>query len=288
MLGKRAYLLITVLVILTSSASFAQQYAVDLFAGLSNYQGDMMEKRYSMRNAKMVLGVGGSYIFNGHFRVRGLISLAKLGANDQYASDPTLVARNLNFSTSLTEVSLTAHYDLLDLDYFKFTPYLFGGIAVFRFNPYTNDSVYGKVFLKPLSTEGQGLALYPDRKPYSLTQISFPVGAGIRFRVNDNIAIAWEVGLRKTNTDYLDDLSTTYVDQAYLLSQKGQVAVDLAYRGDEVKDNPGVYPADGQIRGGALYKDWYYFSGVTATFKVNAGKAARDAMRGSTGCPKGF
>ena len=287
MLGKRAYLLITVGV-LTSATALAQQYSVDLFAGTSNYQGDMMEKRYSMRNAKMVLGVGGSYIFNGHFRVRGLISLAKLGANDQYASDPALIARNLNFSTSLTELSLTAHYDLLDLDYFKFTPYLFGGIAVFHFNPYTNDSTYGKVFLKPLSTEGQGLALYPDRKPYALTQISFPVGAGIRFRVNDNIAIAWEVGLRKTNTDYLDDLSTTYVDQAYLLSQKGQVAVDLAYRGDEVKNNPGVYPADGAVRGGATYKDWYYFSGVTATFKVNAGKAARDAMRGSTGCPKGF
>lgn len=287
MLGNRLYLLITVFV-LTSSVSVGQQYAVDLFAGTSNYQGDMMEKRYSMRNSKMVLGVGGSYIINGHFRVRGLISLAKLGANDQYASDPALIARNLNFSTSLTELSLTVHYDLLDLDYFKFTPYLFGGIAAFHFNPYTNDSAYGKVFLKPLSTEGQGLALYPDRKPYSLTQISFPIGAGIRFRVNDNIAIAWEIGLRKTNTDYLDDLSSTYVDQAYLLSQKGQVAVDLAYRGDEVKNNPGVYPADGTVRGGATYKDWYYFSGVTATFKVNAGKAARDAMRGSTGCPKGF
>lgn len=287
MLGNRLYLLITVFV-LTSGVSVGQQYAVDLFAGTSNYQGDMMEKRYSMRNSKMVLGIGGSYILNGHFRVRGLISLAKLGANDQYATDPSLIARNLNFSTSLTELSLTVHYDLLDLDYFKFTPYLFGGVAVFHFNPYTNDSVYGKVFLKPLSTEGQGLALYPDRKPYSLTQISFPIGAGIRFRVNDNIAIAWEVGLRKTNTDYLDDLSTTYVDQAYLLSQKGQVAVDLAYRGDEVKNNPGVYPADGTVRGGASYKDWYYFSGVTATFKVNAGKAARDAMRGSTGCPKGF
>lgn len=287
MSGYRAALLITVLS-LSCTCLNAQQWAVDVFAGTSNYQGDMMEKRYSMRNAKMVLGLGGSYVFNGHFRARALISLAKLGANDKYSVEPTLVARNLNFSTSLSELSLTVHYDLLDLDYFKFTPYLFGGIALFHFNPYTYDSVYGKVFLKPLSTEGQGLSAYPERKPYALTQISFPVGAGIRFRVNDDIAIAWEIGLRKTNTDYLDDLSTTYVDQAYLLSQKGQQAVDLAYRGDELKNNPGVYPQDGTVRGGAVYKDWYYFSGVTATFKVNAGKAARDAQRGSTGCPKGF
>lgn len=287
MLRNRVPLMITV-VLLWSLAARSQQYAVDAFLGASNYQGDMMEKRYSMQNAKMVVGFGGSYILNGHFRIRALFSLAKLGANDKYATDPALISRNLNFSTNLTEFSLTAHYDLLDLDYFKFTPYLFGGIAVFHFNPYTYDSAYGKVFLKPLSTEGQGLALYPDRKPYALTQVSFPVGAGIRFRVNDNIAIAWEVGLRKTNTDYLDDLSTTYVDEAYLLSQKGQVAVDLAYRGDELKDNPGTYPPDGTVRGGALYKDWYYFSGVTATFKVNAGKAARDAKRGSTLCPRKF
>lgn len=287
MSGYRAALLITVLS-LSCTCLNAQQWAVDVFAGTSNYQGDMMEKRYSMRNAKMVLGLGGRYVFNGHFRARALISLAKLGANDKYSVEHTLVARNLNFSTSLSELSLTVHYDLLDLDYFKFTPYLFGGIALFHFNPYTYDSVYGKVFLKPLSTEGQGLSAYPERKPYALTQISFPVGAGIRFRVNDDIAIAWEIGLRKTNTDYLDDLSTTYVDQAYLLSQKGQQAVDLAYRGDELKNNPGVYPQDGTVRGGAVYKDWYYFSGVTATFKVNAGKAARDAQRGSTGCPKGF
>lgn len=287
MIRIRVPLMITI-VLLCGLTARSQQYAVDAFLGTSNYQGDMMEKRYSMKNAKMVVGIGGSYILNGHFRVRALISLAKLGANDKYATDPALIGRNLNFSTSLTELSLTAHYDLLDLDYFKFTPYLFGGIAVFHFNPYTYDSAYGKVFLKPLSTEGQGLALYPDRKPYSLTQISFPLGAGIRFRVNDNIAIAWEIGLRKTNTDYLDDLSTAYVDEAYLLSQKGQVAADLAYRGDELKDNPGTYPPDGTVRGGALYKDWYYFSGVTATFKVNAGRAARDAQRGSTVCPRKF
>ncbi len=56
--------------------------------------------------------------------------------------------------------------------------YVFGGVALFHFDPYVMDSGE-KVFLKPLSTEGQGLAEYPDRKAYSLTQFTLPFGAGV-------------------------------------------------------------------------------------------------------------
>src|SRR5690606_13448162 len=81
-----------------------------------------------------------------------------------------------------------------------------------------------KVFLKPLSTEGQGLPQYPDRKPYKLTQFAIPFGAGVKFRVSRNTVLAYEVGLRKIFTDYLDDVSTTYVDQATLLQERGRNA----------------------------------------------------------------
>jgi hypothetical protein len=215
-----------------------------------------------------------------------MFNFAKIGANDKYASDPFLRARNLNFTSNINEFSVTLHYDLLDLKYYKFTPFVFVGGGVFSFNPYTYDSVAGKVFLKPLSTEGQGLAAYPDRKPYSLTQFNIPFGAGIRFRVNDDIAIAWEVGLRKTFTDYLDDLSTTYVDELILTTERGALASGLAFRGDELKDNPGVYPLDGTVRGGPDFQDWYYFSGITATFRINAGPGFKESRKGSTNCPK--
>jgi hypothetical protein len=128
---------------------------------------------------------------------------------------------------------------------------------------------------------------YPDRKPYSLTQFNFPFGGGIRFRVTDGVVLAWEIGLRKTTTDYLDDLSTTYVDQFALLSERGQTAVDLAWRGDETKNNPQLYPPDGTVRGGPKFKDWYYFSGITATFNLDI-SAASPNKKGSTACPKKF
>lgn len=52
--------------------------------------------------------------------------------------------------------------------------------------------------------------------------------------LNDNLRIGVEAGLRKLFTDHLDDVSGNYVDEADLLAAKGQLAVDLSYRGDEV------------------------------------------------------
>jgi hypothetical protein len=158
----------------------------------------------------------------------------------------------------------TRHYHILNTEYSRINPYLMAGISLFRFNPYTTDTLGSKYFLKPLSTEGQGLSMYPERKNYSLLQFAIPFGAGVKFTVTESISIAWEIGLRKTFTDHLDDVSTTYVDAAALLAERGPKAVELAYRGGEVKTGNPVYPVDGTVRGGQDFKDWYYFSGITA------------------------
>jgi Domain of unknown function (DUF6089) len=265
--------------------SSSQGWTADFFAGTANYQGDLLENRYTMQNSKFAAGFGAGYKFNGHFRIRGMMSFGKVTADDKDNTDKFLVARNLNFFSNISEFSVTAHYDILDLRYHRITPYIFAGLGVFRFNPYTYDTLGNMAMLKPLSTEGQGLSAYPDRKPYSLTQFNIPFGAGIKFAINENVSLAWEVGLRKTFTDYLDDLSTTYVDQATLLAERGPRAVELAYRGGELKNSPGVYPAGGTVRGGPNYKDWYYFSGITASYNLPVGEARKNNKLGRTSCP---
>ena len=264
----------------------SQGWTADFFVGTANYQGDLLEQRYTMQNSKFAIGIGAAYQLNGHFRIRSMLSFGKLTADDKDNSDQFLRARNLNFFTNISELSITAHYDILDLAYHRLTPYFFAGLSLFRFNPYTYDSLGNKVMLKPLSTEGQGLSAYPDRKPYALTQFNIPFGAGIKFAINKNISLAWEIGLRKTFTDYLDDLSTTYVDQSILLAERGPKAVELAYRGDELKNSPGVYPADGTVRGGPNFKDWYYFSGITASYNLPVGSSYNIGKRGNTSCPR--
>ena len=125
-----------------------------------------------------------------------------------------------------------------------------------------------KYYLKPLSTEGQGLPGYPDKKTYSLTQLAIPFGGGVKFAVTDNLHLGLEVGFRKLFTDYLDDVSTTYADPADLLVARGQLAVDMSYRGDDV-GNP-IYPAKGAGRGGPNYNDTYYFTGLHLTYRLAA------------------
>jgi hypothetical protein len=202
-----------------------------------------------------------------------------------------LQARNLSFTTKILEGNLLLEYTLLDLERNKFSPYVFGGLAVYHFNPYAFDSLGNKIYLKPLSTEGQGLSQYPDRKPYNLTQLAIPFGGGIKFRISQNTVLSYEIGFRKLSNDHLDDVSTRYVDQFILAQERGPKAVEMAYRGGELKGGDPNYPADGTVRGGSKYKDWYYFTGFTLYIGINTRSSKNFDERSNKGggrldCPK--
>ncbi|MBC7903149.1 MAG: outer membrane beta-barrel protein, partial [Gemmatimonadaceae bacterium] len=208
------------LVIVIPSILNAQKLNLELFGGFANYQGDLQEQRFTTNQSRGAFGIGARYNVTDHWAIRSHFSYAKLAASDKFNSDVLLRDRNLNFETKITELNLLVDYSLFSLNDKKLTPYVFAGVAAFHYNPYTFDSAGSKHFLKPLSTEGQGLSQYPDRKEYKLTQISIPFGLGVRWRVADNIVLGYEIGLRKTFTDYLDDVSSTYVDAAILAAER--------------------------------------------------------------------
>ena len=222
--------------------------------------------------------------------VRSGLTLAKVEGGDRFGTrESNKQVRNLHFQSKITEFSVMGELTAFNLYNIRWSPYFFGGLTVFRFNPYSYDDT-SKIFLRPLSTEGQGLPEYPDRKPYSLTEISLPVGGGIKYVINDNIRIGFEVGVRKLFTDYLDDVSTTYADPAVLDARKGTKAVELSYRGDEYPGGAPNYPAKGDIRGNPETKDWYYFTGIHLTFRLNNGlvKTFSSGSKRGYGCPKTF
>jgi hypothetical protein len=102
------------------------------------------------------------------------------------------------------------------------------------------------------------------------------------------VQIALESGIRKTFTDYLDDVSTNYADPAELASGPGgQRAVDLSYRGDELANGDPDYPVKGFTRGGSKFKDYYYFTGIHINFLLGNGESRRD-RKGGFGCPTVF
>ena len=144
----------------------------------------------------------------------------KVGASDQY-NKPDLVFRNLSFQNNITEWNLLAEYTFLGYHTKEIFSVSVCGIAVFHNNPYAYDTLGQKTYLRPLSTEGEGLPQYPGQKPYSQTQFSIPFGGGIKFRMSESVVLGWELGFRKTFTDYIDDVSTFYVDKTVLSKCEG-------------------------------------------------------------------
>jgi hypothetical protein len=144
----------------------------------------------------------------------------------------------------------------------KVTPYVFGGIGIFYYNPYTKGLDGDRTYLRPLSTEGQGMSQYPDRKQYSLVNVSFPIGGGLKFFVGKTLMITTELGFRYCATDYLDDVSRSYVNLDTLKAYRGQEAVDLTYRGDQLETWDGNYPNFKHQRGDSKANDWYWYGGI--------------------------
>ena len=274
---------------LISPAVFSQVH-IGLFGGFSAYNGDLAEKIFPKKVTNGAVGMTGSVELSEQFMIRAGITYSVVGGADRYSSKPELVSRNLSFETSLFEFSLVGEYYLFNLDERRYSPYVFAGLAVFHYNPYALYGTNQKAYLKPLSTEGQGISGYADRKSYSLTQPAIPFGGGVSFAITTNLRIGIEMGMRKLFTDYLDDISKNYIDPNDLLAAKGQLAVDLSYRGDELTGGNPSYPAKGAQRGSPTNKDWYYFTGLHLSYRLGEGNGGGLFGKGGgrksrTGCP---
>jgi len=263
------------------------QWNLNLFGGFSNYIGDMQHRPYTTKEANGSFGLGLQYDLSAHFSLLTNFTYGKVSASDAQDNKTNNRARNLSFESKITEWNVLAEYNLFDLSEHRLTPYVFAGVALFHFDPYAFDSLGHKVYLHILSTEGEGLPQYPNRKPYSLTQFAIPFGGGIKFRISQGVTLAYEIGLRKTFTDYLDDLSTNYVDRTILLQDRGPKAVEMAYRGGELKGGA-PYPNSGAYRGSPNHKDFYYMSGIRVTIALPENTFAFHGghRRGVIDCPK--
>lgn len=182
--------------------------------------------------------------------------------------------RNLNFRSKITDFMLGIEIHPLyiigrnneDKEPPLISPYLLAGVGFFSFKPQTQLGSKW-VDLQPLSTEGQGFAEYPDRKRYSLNQLNIPLGMGAKYDIGSSLSLRAEIVYRMLNTDYLDDVSTEYIDPTlyanYFTGAKLTNALLLNDRQYEL--NPGHTTVVGGERGHSKNKDSYF------TFNVKIG-----------------
>lgn len=245
-----------------SNACKAQEWQAEIMAGISAYNGDLTQQRISLKQIKPSLNLSLKYNSGDYVNFRIGIAYAKIGADDKNNRSIALQNRNLSFKSDVFELNVITEINLFDPITYTSYPYLLGGVGVFYFNPYTFDNNNKKTYLHPLSTEGEGLKEFPERKKYSLIQACIPLGIGWKMPLNEKWDISYEFGYRLTFTDYLDDVSKNYVDLNVLSDEKGPKSAELSYR----QKTP-LTTAD--IRGNPAIKDIYYFVGVKLSTSLN-------------------
>ena len=235
-----------------------QSPEIEIFGGMSNYQGDLRPVTFTLQDAKAAFGFNAYLPVVSHVYLRAGYSDGRVTASDA-DNNPNLRPRNLSFYSNIREFHLGIEGRLFNPDRFKLTPYGFVGLGLYHFNPYAFHPNYnGRVYLQPLGTEGQGLPGYEDRQPYKLWQMSVPYAFGIRWQATCNFHLALEFKQSKLFTDYLDDVSTTYPAFADLVAGRSMQTVDMSWRRIEYDGRP--FPTTNvEVRGNPNLKDGFYF-----------------------------
>jgi len=286
---KKVLFIVLILNVLVLQQSAVAQLEAGISVGLSTYQGDLAPNSISGSFSQLHFsgGLFGRYNFNNFISAKVALNYAKLSADDANASSEGQQARNLSFRSNVFEGAVTAEFNILGYQPYNFertfSPYIFAGVSYFHFDPqafYDNEWVD----LQPLGTEGQGIEGFEEE--YKLFEIAIPLGIGVKYALNDQWNVGLEVGLRKTFTDYIDDVSGLFGDNAVIAAQNGELAGILNDRAGEITNEPPVRTATSQ-RGNADRDDSFIIGGVfiSYNFSDNGLVGGRSKSRKKTGCP---
>ncbi len=246
--------------------SIRQEGEIGISLGAAHYFGDL-NTRAKVNRPKPVVGLFFRKQFGNYVGLRVAAHFAQVGYSDIYNTHNEYQRRrNLSFNSRIFELALQGDFNFFKFvpgdPYHSFTPYVTFGAGIFSYDPYAFLGGQ-KYFLRTLATEGQGTAAYPDRKPYNTMAFSIPLGVGVKYALNDRINVGFEVAHRFTTTDYLDDVSTTYVgnDKFPLLPNGGASPAQLLQdRSYETGTPIGI---EGRQRGYPKQKDQFIFAEFT-------------------------
>jgi opacity protein-like surface antigen len=241
--------------------------------GAAHYFGDL-NTRAAINRPKPAIGLFFRKQFGNYIGMRISGHYLQLGYSDIYNTNNEFQKRrNLSFNTNVFEIAVQGDFNFFKFvpgdPYHRFTPYVTIGAGVFSYDPFAYYRGQ-KVSLRSLGTEGQGTAAYPDRKPYGSMGICLPFGVGAKYALNEKFTLGLEVTHRFTNTDYIDDVSKTYVGADKFPSlPDGQpsLAQLLQDRSYETGDPIGI---EGRQRGLPNQKDQYIIAEFTLSINLTS------------------
>ena len=246
------------IIMLFTTTISAQTLEVGGFVGTSYYLGEL-NPGLPFNQTQLAYGGLIRYNINSRWAVKFSYNRGKLQGSD--ATGGSVVNRDLDFKSQINDFSLVAEFNFWE--YFTgskknyFAPYIFGGVSYFTFN----STSIGGADLHAAGTEGQNVG-FEGRSPYNKYSFAVPFGFGFKYSVTDRLGIAIEWGMRKTFTDYIDDISTTYYFDA--ASPPPEIS-----RENQLLSDPTMSHDANVQRGDDKTNDWYNFTGVTVTYKFD-------------------
>lgn len=253
---------------------FKHEGEFGVMLGAAHYFGDL-NTRAQLNRPKVAAGVFFRKQVHDYVALRIGANFAMLGYSDIYnTKNEFQQRRNLSFNTNVWEFMAQADINFFKFNpvnlYERFTPYLTFGAGLANFDPYAYLNGV-KYFLRPLGTEGQGSPLYPERRFYSNAAMIFPLGIGVKYAINPQVNINFEIVHRFTNTDYLDDVSTTYAGAAAFPFVNGSPTP--AYLLQDRSYETGIpIGTEGAQRGFSGQKDQYVFASLGISFNISSYK----------------
>ncbi|KAB1157324.1 outer membrane beta-barrel protein [Tenacibaculum aiptasiae] len=171
----------------------SQTHEIGVFLGGSNYVGDIGRTNYIYPN-KLGGGLIYKYNLNPRIALRGTYTYIPVSGDDANAENPFRQNRpqgTFRFNNTINEFAVGLEFNFFDYnisDYkTTFTPYILAEIAAFNYKSPTS-----------VNTANNTITL-TNKFSYSI-----PVGIGIKGRLADNLAIAFEAGARVTFVDDID------------------------------------------------------------------------------------
>ena len=243
---------------------------------------------------RSALGAGYRYRFKNWFNASSTFNWLLLKGDDAFTNEKYRNNRNLNFKNNLLELSLRTEFG-----YFKTRPknryryrtslaqkkfkinwsfFVYFGISVFYHNPKGRDSLGQWINLRPLHTEGQGLPGGP--KQYKNYGVAIPFGFYIKGVINRSWTIGLDVCYRKTYTDYIDDVSTSYYNKTALLKAYGPKSVEMSDPNKGLIYGFSSPAADGtRAQRGDINKDSYFSAQVTLGYLLKKSNKKKARLR---------
>lgn len=280
---KKYIICVSLLVTIFTSATAQTEYSnvqegeFGITVGAAHYFGDL-NTRVNLNRPKPAVGLFYRKQFNNYLALRVSAHFAQVGYSDIYSKNSFQQARNLSFNSNIIEFAVHGDFNFFKFvpgdPEFSFTPFVTIGVGVFSYNPYAylNNK---KVFLRPLGTEGQNIGYRGAdgkvRKPYGSTAVCIPLGLGIKYSLNNNINLSFQIADRLTTTDYLDDVSTTYVGIDKFPPVNGQASIAGILQ-DRSFEKGTVTGTEGKQRGWSQQNDQYVIAEIGISFNISSYK----------------